>query len=382
MFLEVERKFLIKNDFPIPKNSGAFIRQGYIDTDNGLVRIRIINRKGIIGVKSKRKNLSRLEFEYEIPLDDAENIMSKICEDRVVVKTRYKIPYSGNIWDVDIYHGKNDGLKTAEVELKSEKQKINFPWWIGKEISFNKKYHNFSLAMKKNSSKGKLIVFEGICGSGKSTLLKEFSYDLNRLGYEVFLYKWNSNRVIRKLTKKIMESKRKLSRIYQILQWIGFFTDYFTIIKPAIKAGKIVLADRYYYTCLVRDKVNIKHRASGLILKLLSKVFISPLGIVYTKTGVRNCINNINSRGKKLYFPNIKKLKNSDKKLVQKEYLATMDNEYDMVLINESKSLKVFKWDMALDSKYELFSKVLWQCFNKNYIYDDSKELLRTGSKR
>lgn len=384
MFLEIERKFLVKNSFNFHENSGSFIRQGYIDTDHGLVRVRIINGKGILGVKSERKHLSRMEFEYEIPLVDAENIMSNICQDKIVVKTRYKVPYSGNIWDVDIYHGKNEGLKTAEIELKCEKQKVNLPPWIGKEISFDKKYHNFQLAMKNSSTMGKIIVFEGICGSGKSTLLKEFSYELKKFGYQVTLYKWNSNPIIRKLTGKVMKSKRNYSSFYQFLQWIGFFTDYFTIIRPAVKKGKVVLADRYFYTCLVRDKVNISRSTPVVFLKILNKLFITPLSIVYTKTKVSICINNINNRGKELFFPNIKKLKNRDKNLVQKEYLKAMDSEYDYVLKNKTiiSSSKVFKWNMTTDSKDELFSKVLWQCFNKNYIYDDSSELLLTGSKR
>ena len=146
MAKEIERKFLINLDKIGPLKNGNTIRQGYISTtDNTVVRIRITGEKAYLTLKGQNKGNTRSEFEYEIPINDAQDIMTELCSGPLVEKTRYLIVHAGHTWEVDIFHGDNEGLVVAEIELESEETAFELPHWISKEVSGDSKYYNSSL---------------------------------------------------------------------------------------------------------------------------------------------------------------------------------------------------------------------------------------------
>ena len=143
--IEIERKFLVKGTPEL--TAGELCIQGYLMLDPArTVRIRLIGSKGFITVKGASKGLSRAEFEYEIPAVDAQEMLDTLCIDSIVEKTRHKVPYGGLMWEIDVFHGKNEGLVMAEVELESENQPVLIPDWVGDEVSDKKQYFNAWLA--------------------------------------------------------------------------------------------------------------------------------------------------------------------------------------------------------------------------------------------
>lgn len=120
--------------------------QGYLAGSNqATARVRIAGDNAFLTVKGRVKNLTRQEFEYEIPVADAQAMMD-LCHPRVVAKTRYKIPIEDLIWEVDEFTGQNRGLVLAEVELTSPEQSVPLPDWIGLEVSDDPRYFNSYLA--------------------------------------------------------------------------------------------------------------------------------------------------------------------------------------------------------------------------------------------
>lgn len=158
MGVEIERKFLIKNDSwkNDPKLSkGQVIKQGYISLHpNRTVRARVKGEKAFLTIKGKAQGLSRLEFEYEVPQEDA-LAMIKLCEDPVIEKTRYEIQKGEVIWEIDVFEGDNAGLEVAEVELKQEDQVVELPDWVGEEVSGDTRYINASLVQNPFKNWGK-----------------------------------------------------------------------------------------------------------------------------------------------------------------------------------------------------------------------------------
>lgn len=146
MAIEIERKYLIDLEkLGILKN-GNKIKQGYITTNkDAVVRVRVKNNKGYLTIKGSNIGVSRLEFEYEIPLVEANEILDKLCQKPIIDKTRYIIDIHNHIWEVDIFHGDNEGLVIAEVELKDENEHIEFPLWIKEEVTGDIKYYNSNL---------------------------------------------------------------------------------------------------------------------------------------------------------------------------------------------------------------------------------------------
>jgi adenylate cyclase len=146
MGVEIERKFLIKDDSWREKATDANdIKQGYLNSvAERTVRVRISERKGILTIKGKNDNLSRLEYEYEIPLKDAESLI-ELCENPIIEKTRHSYLHANHHWEIDVFKGENEGLIVAEVELESEEEELQLPEWIGEEVSNDSKYYNSSL---------------------------------------------------------------------------------------------------------------------------------------------------------------------------------------------------------------------------------------------
>lgn len=147
MAQEIERKFLVKNQ-KWQENilSETIIKQGYLaNQDNATVRIRITKGTAYLTIKSATKGISRSEFEYEIPVADAEEMLSTVAQQPFIDKTRYKIQCGEHVWDLDVFEGANNGLIVAEVELGSEEESFILPEWAGEEVSQDPRYYNANL---------------------------------------------------------------------------------------------------------------------------------------------------------------------------------------------------------------------------------------------
>ncbi|VAW91215.1 Adenylate cyclase [hydrothermal vent metagenome] len=147
MGIEIERKFLLKNDnWKQDVSTSAVIKQGYLaGSDKSSVRIRIEGDKANINIKSMTLAITRQEYEYSIPLDDAEKLLQDLCEQPQINKTRYIVKYKEHKWEIDVFSGDNEGLVVAEIELKSEDEAFSIPEWIGEEVSEQVKYYNVNL---------------------------------------------------------------------------------------------------------------------------------------------------------------------------------------------------------------------------------------------
>ena len=144
MATEIERKFLVEGDFLSEATSKTRIVQGYICSEKGsTVRVRIRDNKGYLTVKgaASSSGLSRYEFEREVPLEDAEQML-RLCEQESINKERYLVPYKGHTWEVDVFHGHNEGLILAEIELSREDEPFERPSWLGKEVTGDRRYYN------------------------------------------------------------------------------------------------------------------------------------------------------------------------------------------------------------------------------------------------
>jgi adenylate cyclase len=149
MPIEIERKFLVNENVWEPMGPGKAYRQGYISSNKKrIVRVRIAGEKAFLCIKSvdgDSSGIVRREFEYEIPIQDAEELLELYCKKPFVEKTRHKEEHNGKLWEIDVFHGENDGLVVAEVELSSEDEEIDLPSFVGREVSTDQRYFNASL---------------------------------------------------------------------------------------------------------------------------------------------------------------------------------------------------------------------------------------------
>ncbi len=144
MGTEIERKFMVKEG-DWRKQKAAKYRQGYLSTvKERTVRVRTVEDKGYLTIKGIAIGASRMEFEYEIPRQDADTLL-EICEKPLIEKNRYKIMHGGFVWEVDEFFGENQGLIVAEIELASEDQNFSKPDWVGKEVTGDSRYFNANL---------------------------------------------------------------------------------------------------------------------------------------------------------------------------------------------------------------------------------------------
>ncbi|MGB3210672.1 MAG: CYTH domain-containing protein [Desulforhopalus sp.] len=143
---EIEKKFLIVNDDWRLLGKGESYCQGYLNSEKGrTVRVRTVNDRGILTIKGPSVGGTRLEYEYDIAVDEAREMLNELCCKPLIEKTRYKIPFAGFIWEVDEFKGENDGLLFAEIELEYEGQKFKKPLWIGREVTDDSRYYNANL---------------------------------------------------------------------------------------------------------------------------------------------------------------------------------------------------------------------------------------------
>lgn len=145
MAVEIERKFLVDKRKLHKLNflSEEKLEQGYLSR-NPTVRVRLTETRGFLTIKSSTKGISRQEFEYEIPIEDAKELL-KLCGRKVLKKYRRKVEYSGHIWEIDFFAGRHAGLVLAEVELNSANEQIKLPDWVTKEVSGDKRYYNSNI---------------------------------------------------------------------------------------------------------------------------------------------------------------------------------------------------------------------------------------------
>ena len=146
MAKEIERKFLVKNMDWKTNSQGIYYHQGYLnDEPERTVRVRIAGNKAFLTIKGISKGFSRDEFEYEIPLTDASEILNKLCFKPNIEKYRYRINYNNHQWEIDEFAGDNKGLIVAEIELQTEDEKFELPDWIGQEVTGDPRYYNSNL---------------------------------------------------------------------------------------------------------------------------------------------------------------------------------------------------------------------------------------------
>ena len=149
MAQEIEKKFLVAGEFKESAKKATRITQGYLSSvPERTVRVRVKGEKGYITVKGigNDSGASRFEWEKEIPVEDVRDLL-KICEPGVIDKTRYLVDCDGHTFEVDEFYGDNDGLVVAEVELSDENEAFTRPFWLGEEVTGDKKYYN-SMLMK------------------------------------------------------------------------------------------------------------------------------------------------------------------------------------------------------------------------------------------
>ena len=148
MAQEIERKFLVNGDFKSFASQYFRVVQGYLSSvPERTVRVRTKGEKGYLTIKGKGNvsGMSRYEWEKEIPLEDAMELL-QLCEPGIIDKTRYLIEVKTHIFEVDEFHGENEGLVLAEVELSSEDEKFDRPEWLGKEVTGDERYYNAYLS--------------------------------------------------------------------------------------------------------------------------------------------------------------------------------------------------------------------------------------------
>lgn len=149
MGFEIERKFLVNGDYKSHAFKNVRIKQGYLSLSGvSVVRVRIKGEKAFVTIKSSLEDgkIARNEWEYEIPVQDAEEMLL-LCEDAVIEKTRYLINVGNHVFEVDDFYGENEGLEIAEVELESEDEPFDKPDWLGAEVTGNVRYYNSFLSI-------------------------------------------------------------------------------------------------------------------------------------------------------------------------------------------------------------------------------------------
>ena len=143
---EIERKYLIDEDKAWREVDGIVYRQGYLSTvKERTVRVRIIGEKGFLTIKGITVGATRLEYEYEIPVEEAEELLDILCERPLIEKKRRVIEFEGLTWEIDEFFGDNAGLILAEVELEGENQGFAKPPWIAEEVTDDARYFNANL---------------------------------------------------------------------------------------------------------------------------------------------------------------------------------------------------------------------------------------------
>ena len=143
---EIERKFLVSGEPWRETAEGTRYRQGFLSTEpERTVRVRVAGPRGTITVKGKNIGARRAEFEYEIPVADAEQMLDTLCKRPLIEKVRYTLAIGPHTWEIDVFEGDNAGLVVAEIELSREDEAFERPDWVGNEVTDDPRYFNSNL---------------------------------------------------------------------------------------------------------------------------------------------------------------------------------------------------------------------------------------------
>ncbi|MCM3876374.1 MAG: CYTH domain-containing protein [Thermoanaerobaculia bacterium] len=149
MAQEIERKFLVAGASWKDGATGTLVRQGYLSSvKERTVRVRVAGGKAFLTIKGVNRGVTRTEFEYRIPVDEAAAMLDALCERPLIEKTRWVVPFEGFTWEVDEFHGENAGLVVAEVELPTAGTTPALPPWVREEVTSDPRYYNANLAKK------------------------------------------------------------------------------------------------------------------------------------------------------------------------------------------------------------------------------------------
>jgi adenylate cyclase len=148
MATEIEHKFLLVNeDWRALVTHSAVFKQGYLNSDQtSSVRVRIAGNKAWLNIKSATIGTHRKEFEYEIPVIDAEDMIAELCHKPLIEKTRHFVNDGQHVWEIDEFSGENQGLIVAEIELSEIGEAFNKPAWLGEEVTHDVRYYNNNLS--------------------------------------------------------------------------------------------------------------------------------------------------------------------------------------------------------------------------------------------
>jgi len=156
MGVEIERKYLVEGDsWRGQIVSATRIVQGYLARGDVTVRARIRGDRAYLTVKGRSQGIARSEFEYEIPVADAETMLAELADGPVVEKTRHLVEVGGHTWELDVFSGANEGLVMAEIELADADEQFDLPQWAGAEVSDDPRYYNVNLAREPFSQWGR-----------------------------------------------------------------------------------------------------------------------------------------------------------------------------------------------------------------------------------
>lgn len=150
MATEIERKFLVTDDsWRGQVSASRALRQGYLsNSQRASVRVRIADDRATLNIKGMTLGVQRPEYEYDIPLDDAAELLDQLCQRPLVEKTRHHVEHGGKLWEVDEFHGENAGLVVAEIELAAADEQFAMPVWAGRDVSHLERYYNVMLAQR------------------------------------------------------------------------------------------------------------------------------------------------------------------------------------------------------------------------------------------
>lgn len=164
MAIEIERKFLLAQLPDLYETPGEIIVQGYVakEPEAMTTRVRIRAEQAFITLKGPSNGFSRDEYEYPIPLRDAGEILGRYCRGRIVCKTRHLVDHAGMTWEIDVFAGRHAGLVVAEIELPAESHPLELPPWLGAEVTDDKRFGNFALAMIDGTPDSRWWLAEGL----------------------------------------------------------------------------------------------------------------------------------------------------------------------------------------------------------------------------
>lgn len=147
MGTEIERKFLVATSSWRSQIRRQFeIAQGYLSTDaDRTIRVRICDEQGLLTIKGRPQGLVRREFEYDIPVEDARQLLAEFCDGHPIQKRRHEVDVGDHVWEIDVFSGANAGLVLAEVELEYPDEAIEIPPWVGDEVTGDVRYYNSRL---------------------------------------------------------------------------------------------------------------------------------------------------------------------------------------------------------------------------------------------